>query len=215
LPQSVQPIFVQTKKMRKLKLQMAFSADGWDDQMDNFCLDNLKNVDCILLGRKTAEGFIPHWAGVANNSANGDYTDSDRKLGKPLTDIPKVVFSNTIKTSKWDNATVMDGNIEEQIKTLKKQKGKDIIVYGGYSFVLSLMEYGLIDEYYFLLNPLAPVTVEGEQAILKKLKDNSHFRLKECKPFAGGVVSLCYKPEERCPGDKFSAASMQIKKPSL
>jgi dihydrofolate reductase len=182
--------------MRKLKLQMAFSTDGWDDQMDNFCLDNLKNVDCILLGRKTAEGFIPHWAGVANNPTNSDYTDSDRKLGKPLTDIPKVVFSNTIKDSKWDNATIINGDIEEKIKALKKQKGKDIIVYGGYSFVSSLIELGLIDEYYFLLNPLVPVAVDGEQPILKKLKDNAQFALKECKPFAGGVVLFCYKPKQ-------------------
>lgn len=76
--------------MRKLKLQMVISLDGflkdskggesftWDNEVYNFCVDNLKNVDCILLGRNTAEDFIPHWAGVASNP-----TDSDYKIGKP------------------------------------------------------------------------------------------------------------------------------------
>ena len=47
--------------MRKLKLQMSFENVSWDNQMVDFCLTNLENVDNILLGRKTAEGFIPYW----------------------------------------------------------------------------------------------------------------------------------------------------------
>lgn len=59
--------------MRKLKLQMQISVDGfvtednneaifnWNDEVRSFCIENLKNVDCILLGRNTAEDFIPHW----------------------------------------------------------------------------------------------------------------------------------------------------------
>ena len=85
--------------MRKLKLQMVMSLDGfakgdhgganieWDKEAWQFCIDNLKNVDRILLGRKTAEGFISHWKGVTDNPKDSDY-----KLGKPLTDIPKLFF---------------------------------------------------------------------------------------------------------------------------
>lgn len=124
----------------------------WDNGVRKFSIDNLKSVDCGLLGRNTSEGFIPYWGEVANNPKNSEY-----KLGKLFTDIPKVVFSKKLKTSKWENTTMVKGNIVEQIKKLKKKKGKDIIVYGGVSFDSSLIKEGLIDEYHLLVNPLAMV----------------------------------------------------------
>lgn len=175
--------------MRKIKLQMAFSTEGWDMAVTDFCIENLKNVDSILLGRVTAEGFIPYWADVANNPNPGDVNDP---MGKPLTDIPKVVFSNTMKASRWDNATILSGNIAESVKGLKEAKGKDIIVYGGHSFVSSLMDADLIDEIYFILNPLIPVAIDGEQPILKKVKDNSLVKLQSCNSFDCGLVLLHY-----------------------
>jgi dihydrofolate reductase len=80
-------------------------------------------------------------------------------------------------------------NIVEEINKLKKKKGKDIIVYGGYSFVSSLIRHGLIDEYYLLANPLA---VGRRQPIFKILKSNSRLTLKECEPFACGTILLRY-----------------------
>jgi hypothetical protein len=86
--------------MRKLKLQMNGPDFNWDDEVRSFCIGNLKNVDRILLGRTTAEGFIPYWARVASNPADPEF-----ELGKRLTDIPKIVFSKKLKKPKWDNAT--------------------------------------------------------------------------------------------------------------
>ena len=187
--------------MRKLKLQMQISLDGfvatksgeiipskWDNGVRLFSIDNFKNVDCILLGRKTAESLIPYWGEVAGNPKHGDY-----KLGKLITDIPKVVFSKKIKTGKWDNATIVKGDIGEEIKKLKKKKGKDIIIYGGYSFVSSLIQHKLIDEFYLLVNPTA---VGNGQAIFKYLKDNLQLTLEKSKTFACGTVLLFYKPKK-------------------
>jgi len=173
--------------MRKLKLQMTILLDDkWDSGMTKFSIDNLKNVDSILLGRKTAEGFIPYWREVANNTKDSLY-----KLGKPLNDIPKVVFSKKLKTNKWDNATIVKGDIAKEIRTLKKKKGKDIIVYGGDSFVSSLIEHGLIDEYYLLVNPVA---LGNGQSAFNPLRNNLQLRLVKCKPFACGAVLLHYEP---------------------
>ncbi len=185
--------------MRKLKLQVVISLDGfvkgdygganinWDKEAWKFCIDNLKNVDCILLGRNTAEDFIPHWRGVANNPKDNDY-----KLGKPLTDIPKIVFSKKLKTSKWDNATIAKGDIVKEIKALKRRKGKDMIVYGGYSFVSSLIQHTLIDEYFLLVNPFA---YGSGEPIFNSLKNNLQLKFEKCKPFAWGIVLLHYKPK--------------------
>jgi dihydrofolate reductase len=183
--------------MRKLKLQMVMSLDGfvkgdyagaditWDDKVYKFCIDNLKNVDSILLGRNTAEGFIPHWREVANNPKDSDY-----KIGKPLTDISKIVFSKKLKTSTWDNATIAKGDLVKEIKALKKRRGKDMIVYGGYSFVSSLIQLGLIDEYFFLVNPIA---YGSGEPIFSALKNNLQLELEKCKAFACGIVLLHYK----------------------
>jgi len=171
--------------MRKLKLQMnILLGDKWDDEMTNLSIGNLKKVDAILLGRKTAEDFIPYWEKVAGNPQDDFY-----ELGRPLHDIPKVVFSRELKTSKWDNATIVKGDITEQIKVLKKKKGKDIIVYGGDSFVSTLIQHGLIDEFYLLVNPVA---MGGGKPIFNPLKNNVQLRLKKCKPFPCGAVLLCY-----------------------
>ena len=172
--------------MRKLKVQMNFEGINWDDDMVTFCIDNLKNVDSILLGRITAEGFIPYWKEVAEHP-NPD--DINSRIGKPINDTHKDIYSNTLKVNEWENATIISGDISEEIKRLKENKGKDIIVYGGNTFVSSLVEHKLVDEYYFLVNPLA---ISSDEPILKFINSNLQLILKECKPFPCGTVLLHY-----------------------
>jgi len=182
--------------MRKLKLQMQISLDGfvsakyggtffnWDDEVRSFCIENLADVDCILLGSKTAENLIPYWAGVANNAEDPDY-----ELGKRITEIPKAVFSNNLKDSKWDNASIVGGNIITEINKLKNKRGNNILVYGGYSFASSLIKDGLVDEFNLLLNPLA---VGDGEVIIKDLNKNLLLTLKKYIPFACGTILLSY-----------------------
>lgn len=177
--------------VRKLKIQMNFEGIQWDDDMVTFCIDNLKNVDTLLLGRVTAEGFIPYWKDVAENP---DPNDINSRLGKPINDIPKVVFSNKLKSSEWNNATIISGDLKEQIKSLKESEGKDILVYGGNSFVASLVESGLVDEYYLLVNPLA---IGSDEPILKFINSSLPLQLRESRPFSSGTVLLTYALQER------------------
>ena len=172
--------------MRKLKVQMNFEGINWDDDMVTFCIDNLKNVDSILLGRITAEGFIPYWKEVAENPSPDDINS---RIGKPINDTHKDIYSNTLKVNEWENATIISGDISEEIKKLKENKGKDIIVYGGNTFVSSLVEHKLVDEYYLLVNPLA---ISSDEPILKFMNTNLQLALKECKPFPCGTVLLHY-----------------------
>lgn len=176
--------------VRKLKIQMNFEGIQWDDDMVTFCIDNLKNVDTLLLGRVTAEGFIPYWKDVAENP---DPNDINSRLGKPINDIPKVVFSNKLKSSEWNNATIISGDLKEQIKSLKESEGKDILVYGGNSFVASLVENGLVDEYYLLVNPLA---IGSDEPILKFINSSLPLQLRESRPFSSGTVLLTYALQE-------------------
>jgi dihydrofolate reductase len=184
--------------MRKLKLQMQVSIDGmvgakkdrthfnWDEEVRQYSIANAANVDCILLGRKTAAGFIPHWQTVAANPKDADF-----EFGKRVTDIPKVIFSRTLRKSEWPNASVANGEITDSVNQLKRQTGKDLLVYGGSSFVASLIERNLVDEYHLLVNP---VVLGSGLTIFGGLADALRLTLVTNRAFSCGTVLLCYEP---------------------
>lgn len=184
--------------MRKLKLQMHLSLDSyvnmeqggaafkWDDEVIKFCVENLENTDTILLGRNTAQEFISFWDEVATNTSHPDFA-----LGKKISEIPKVVFSNTITHHNWSNTTIINGNINDEIIKLKESKGNDILVYGGASLASSLILNELVDEFYFLLNPFC---LGKGSTIFGTNKDVQTFTFVKSMPFPCGIVMLCYKP---------------------
>ena len=180
--------------MRKLKLQVQISLDGfiagpngemdwmmfdWDEDLKEYVRQITDSVDCILLGRKLAQGFIPHWA-----------SHPEEEGAEKINNTPKLVFSNTLDHSEWDNTILLKGDLTEQITQLKKQEGKDIIVYGGADFVSSLIKADLIDEYNLLVDP----TAIGEgMPIFKKLDSKLNLQLKKSIPFDCGITLLCYE----------------------
>jgi dihydrofolate reductase len=183
--------------MRRLKLQMQVSIDGmvevqrghvfnWDEEVRQYSIANAANVDCILLGRKTATGFIPHWKSVAANPKDADF-----EFGRLVTDIPKVVFSKTLRKSEWPNATVANGEIVDHVNQLKRQTGKDLLVYGGSSFVASLIDRNLIDEYHLLVNLVA---LGSGLTIFRGMADTLRLTLVTNRAFSCGTVLLCYEP---------------------
>lgn len=68
--------------------------------------------------------------------------------------IPKIVFSHSLKNSGWKSAKLADKPLEETVKELKQQQGRDILV-GSRSLILQLMELNLIDEYHLCVHPVA------------------------------------------------------------
>ncbi|MCL4267331.1 MAG: dihydrofolate reductase family protein [Anaerolineae bacterium] len=188
--------------MRKLKLQVQMTVDGyiagpngemdfmawdWDDALKQYVEDITEPVDCIVLGRKLAEGFIPHWAGVA---ANPDHPEV--AAGKKFTDTPKVVFTKTLDQSAWGNTVLAKGDLGDEITKLKNQDGNDIIAYGGATFVSSLIKHGLIDEYHLFINPAA---IGNGMAIFKQLDGKQNLTLVKSIPFDCGIVVLHYEPQ--------------------
>lgn len=159
----------------------------WDDKLKQYVADLTKPVDCIVLGRKLAQGFIPHWANVAANM------DSPENVaGRKFTDTQKVVFSKTISETDtafkgWNNTVLAKGNLVDEINQIKRQKGKDIIAYGGASFVSSLIKHRLIDELHLFINPTA---IGQGMNIYNKLEDKLNLTLFKAKSFDCGIVVL-------------------------
>lgn len=183
--------------MRKLKLQVQMSVDGyiagtngemdwmvwdWDDDLKNYVRGITEFVDCIVLGRKLAQGFIPYWA--SHPQQEGADTFNGTK---------KVVFTKTLATSEWDNTVLAKGDLVDEITKLKQQDGKDIIVYGGATFVSTLIKQRLIDELHLFVNPTA---VGNGMAIFKELDSKQNLTLIKSTSFDCGIVVLHYEPKD-------------------
>lgn len=187
--------------MRKLKLQMQISVDGyvagpngeldwmvWDnsEQLSQFINDLTDSSDTILLGRKMTDGFVNYWENVVNNQPESP----EYSFAKKMVDTPKVVFSKTLHASKWNNTTLAKGNLADEIAGLKNRSGKDIIVYGGASFVSSLIKEGLIDEFNLFVNP---VMINKGMRIFDLPDKRQKLSLIDATPYECGVVVLRYK----------------------
>jgi dihydrofolate reductase len=139
-------------------------------------------VDCIVLGRKLAEGFIPYWAAAKVEGEDG----ADK-----MSDTPKVVISNTLTESPWENTVVAGDDIARTVHDLKAQPGGDMITYGGSTLVSGLIAKGLLDELHLLVNPTAigagmPVFASGA---------HQHLRLVAARPFDCGITALHLVPK--------------------
>jgi len=183
--------------MRKLKLQVQMSVDGfisgsngemdwmvfnWDDELKKYVNEITNPVDCIVLGRNLAQGFIPHWASKP--------VSEDPWFVEKINNSKKVVFTKTLEKSEWDNTILAKGDLVEEINELKNQNGKDIIAYGGGAFVSALIAAGLVDEFNLFVNPVALGT---GMPIFKELKSKQKFALRESRAFPCGITLIRYE----------------------
>ena len=191
----------KTTTLRKLKLQVQMSIDGyiagpngemdwlvwnWDDKLKEYVNELTDSVDSILLGRKMTEGFISYWSDVM---AKPDHPEYD--FAKKMIETPKVVFTKTLNKSTWVNTEIATGDLTDEINKLKRQDGgKDIIVYGGASFDSSLIKAGLIDEFHLFVNPAA---IGNGMTIFKDLNEMQKFILVKSLAFDCGIVLLHYE----------------------
>ena len=153
--------------MRKLKLQVQMTLDGfvggpngeldwqWIGKRDEAILQRVIELadtcDTILLGRKMTRGFIDHWEKALDNQPAG----VEQPLAKQMVSMRKIVFSRSETAIKGRNLEVENGDLTAAVQALKKQPGKDIMVYGGATFVSSLISQDLVDEYYIFRRPVA------------------------------------------------------------
>ena len=147
--------------MRKLKLQVQISVDGYvagpngeedwgvkaDEKLWQLINELPDSSDTLLLGRKMAAGFISHFEGFEPNNPRFIFAQK-------MVNIPKIIFTKTMDKPFGKNTSLAKGNLADEMAKLKNQNGKDILVYGGAGFVSSLIAGGHIDEFYFFVIPV-------------------------------------------------------------
>jgi dihydrofolate reductase len=113
-------------------------------------------------------------------------------FGDVMNAMPKYVVSTTLAdASAWRNSTLIKENPIEQIRALKAQPGKNILIDGSSVLVQSLVQHDLIDEYHLLVYPV--VLGSGKKIFPEGKRVN--LRLINATPIPSGVTLLHYAPE--------------------
>jgi dihydrofolate reductase len=145
----------------------------------------LLSAGALLLGRRTYEGLSAAYP----NMTGGGSEALDQFIAR-MNSIPKYVASTTLVEATW-NGTVISGDVASYVAELKAQPGGHIVKYGTGPLDATLMEHGLIDEFRFLVTPVA---VGRGQHLFEDIDFAPHLKLIEVTRFESGVVLLTYTP---------------------
>ena len=165
--------------MASLVLKMSVSLDGYVAPIDGstdwaaagrspdgatWTVETLSNAGAHLIGANTYTGWAGYWPGASG------------PLAKPMNEIPKVVFSESLVSAAWGETTIARGDLAVAVTRLKRERSDGyLLAHGGTRFARSLVETGLIDEYRLVVHPvvlgagerlfMAPLTIEPMSTI--------------------------------------------------
>jgi len=164
--------------------QLDWMTRRQDPQLIAFITQLTDTSDTILLGRKMTPGFVGYWEKAAAKPDSPEFA-----FAQKMVDYEKVVFSRTVNHIDGKNVRVHNGDLVEGVEAIKRQPGKDIVVYGGATFVRSLLEHGLIDELNLFVNPVA--IGSGMQIFTGK----KPLKLTGSTAYPSGTVVSTYRPD--------------------
>jgi dihydrofolate reductase len=179
--------------MRQVTLQMGMSLDGYvasdrehpgvavpeDAELVRWKLNRVAKAGAHLMGRTTYEEMASYWP------------HSTAAYAAPMNDIPKVVFSRTLREGSWPTTRIARGDLATEIAAIKEEPGPDVMAHGGASFAAALAAHGLIDEYCLVIQPTA---IGSGRALFAELPAPLHLDLIEARSFECGVVVHVYRP---------------------
>lgn len=150
--------------------------------------NNASSSDNILLfGRKTYEMMESFWPTPMAAELFPIVAENMNKS-------QKIVCSNTLKKTEWQNTTILKGDIVKQLEQLKKKGEKSITILGSGSILTQLSDASLIDEYIIMLDPVA---LGKGTSIFEGLQNNLELKLTSSRVFGkDGIVLLNYKKKQ-------------------
>jgi dihydrofolate reductase len=158
-----------------------WSGPWFNDEAGRFKWDELQASDAQLLGRKTYEGFASAWPTMEGTG----------EFGEKMNTMPKYVVSTTLDRAEWPGSKLIKSNVMDEIRKLKNQPGKDLLLAGSGQLFNALVKENLIDLYRFMVHPV--ILGRG-----RRLFDDGAARrpldLTETKRFASGIVILELEP---------------------
>ncbi|WP_353720284.1 dihydrofolate reductase family protein [Dyadobacter sp. 676] len=151
---------------------------------NEFAAGNLETRATLLFGRITYEMMAGFWPTPMA-------MESMPEVARGMNETEKIVFSTTLKTARWANTTLIKTDLVEAVRALKADPERMMTILGSGSIIMQLAEARLIDEYQFMIDPVA--IGEGTpsfQGLTRKLD----LELIDSRVFGSGVVLLRYVP---------------------
>jgi dihydrofolate reductase len=177
--------------MRKIVNSTFVSLDGvinhmerWhfdfiDEELEAVALEQTRESDALLLGRHTYEIYANAWPG------------RDGEVADRLNAITKYVVSTTLTSADWTNATILEGDLVEQVSRLKHEEGKNILMHGYGPVAKTLVRHNVLDELCLWVHPvLAGVGTTNDMIWGEGVHAN--LTLEDVKTLASGIVVLTY-----------------------
>ena len=157
-----------------------FFQSGGDDlkEWGKVEFEEALGAEALLLGRRSDEWFATRWASRTDEWANR------------LNSLPKYVVSSTLEEPKWDNATVLKGDIVTEVSKLKQELTGDIVVYASYQLGRTLMEHDLVDELRLFVYP---VVLGAGERLFGETSDKKPMRLVRAQTIGDGLAFLTYE----------------------
>jgi dihydrofolate reductase len=186
--------------MRNLIFFMHTSLDGFvagpngemdwikfDDSLFDFVGTMTAKADMALYGRVTYEMMQGYWP---NAGKQPNASKHDKEHSEWYNTVSKIVLSRTIEENGLQNTKVISDKVSENINNIKQQEGKDILIFGSPRASQSLLNEGLIDEFWLFLNPI--ILGKG-MPLFVDISGTTNLNLVESKTFECGVIAVHYK----------------------
>jgi dihydrofolate reductase len=166
--------------------QEGFELGGWFGQFGGDDLEGWTKLEteealgasALLLGRRSDEWFAARW-----QSRRGEWADR-------LNSMPKYVVSASLDHPRWSNATVLKGEVVQEISQLKEEVDGEILVYASYQLVHTLIEHDLVDE---LRLVIFPVVLGTGARLLDELSAAKPLRLVDTRKIGDGLLFVAYE----------------------
>ena len=163
-----------------------FRLGGWFGQFGGadleawakVMLEGALRADALLLGRRSDEWFAARWS-----SRTGEWADR-------LNSLPKYVVSSTIGHPRWSNATVLNGEVVDEVSKLKQELDGEIVVYASYQLGRTLIEHDLVDELQLFV---FPVVLGAGERLFGETSDKKPMRLRHTQTVGIGLAQLTYE----------------------
>jgi dihydrofolate reductase len=156
-----------------------WSVNYWDDMMNTFMTEFMAKPFDLLLGRKTYEIFASHWP--YSKEPGADELNRARKY----------VASRTLSKVDWNNSTLLQSDVVQEIKKIKGQDGPELQVHGSGNLLQTLMKNDVIDAYRLLI---FPVVIGSGKRLFDDGAIPSGLNLTDSRTSNTGVIMAVYEP---------------------
>ena len=180
--------------MRKVIASLFVSLDGvtekpeswhfpyFNDEMGAAIGQAMSSADAFLLGRRTYEEWSAYWPAQS---------PEENPMAAAVNGMPKYVASTTLNEVTWQNSTLLEDDVAGEVKRLKRQPGRDIVVSGSATLVRSLLREGVLDELRLMIHP---VVVGSGGRLFEDADVQTPLELVGSETFSTGVLNLTYRP---------------------